>query len=90
MILDYVKHPEAVTVTMMLVAARVQPNRPSLEEATADVLAAYFADWCDEQKADLYALLAEKVQASMTIGQMEQMVSRCLWDNQNEWTRRYG
>lgn len=83
-----VLHPQAVTVTMLLVAARIQPNRPSLEEATADVLARYFEDWAEEQKADLYALMAENVKAEMTMGQMQAVVSRCLWDNQNCWAGR--
>ena len=84
------RHPESTTVTLMIVAERQHRYRPSLEESAATVLERYFQDWADEQKADLYALLAEKVKPNMTIGQMEEVVSRCLWDNQNNWAARHG
>jgi DNA-binding protein Fis len=87
---SYNKHPEATTVTLLLLAERSQMHRPTLEESAATVLERYFEDWADEQKADLYALLAEQVSASMTMTQMEQAVSRCLWDNQNHWASRHG
>lgn len=82
------KHPEATTVTLLLVAEKLQ--RKGLEESAADVLEHYFRTMPDEQKVDLYALLAERLTAEMPLGQMEEAVSRCLWDNQNHWARRYG
>lgn len=84
------QHPQAITVTLLLCAERTDRAFKGLEEAAHDVLARYFEDWCDEQKADLYALMAEKVHGNMTIGQMQAAVSDCLWDNQNEWLNRYG
>jgi DNA-binding protein Fis len=83
-------HPEANTVALLLAAERAQITRPTLEEAAHTVLARYFEDWVEEQKADLYALLAEKVTANMTISQMVRAVSRCMWDNQNHWAARHG
>jgi DNA-binding protein Fis len=83
-------HPEAATVTMLLIAERSQITRPTLEEASAVVLERYFEDWIEEQKADLYALLAEKVEATMTMTRMMQVVSDCLWSNQNHWAERHG
>lgn len=81
------RHPEATTVALLLTAEKQQPGR-DLEEATHVVLARYFEDWPDEKKADLYALLAEKVSADMSFMQTEQIVSRCLWDNDNQWAAR--
>lgn len=81
-------HPEANTVTLLLVAERSQMHRPTLEEAAHVVLERYFEDWIDEQKADLYALLAEQVKPEMTISNMVRVVSRCMWDNQNNWAAR--
>jgi len=74
------KHPQATTVTLLIAAER---SPQGLEEDAHVVLAEYFAHWPDEMKADLYARLAECLKPSMTIGQMELLVSRCLWDNQN-------
>lgn len=81
------RHPDATTVAMLIAAERAPGG---LEESAATVLARFFQDWCDEQKSDLYALLAEGLTAGMTIAQMTSVCSRCLWDNQNKWTRRYG
>lgn len=81
------KHPQATTVTLLLVAER-QRETPGLEEAAYVVLDRYFADWPDEKKADLYALMAERVKGDMPLGKMEAAVSRCLWDNENGWAAR--
>lgn len=79
------KHPEAVTLTCLLVAAK---GLRALDYPTHDVIAEYFADWPDEQKADLYSLLEDRVKAAMALEEMEQVVSRCLWDNLNWWADR--
>ncbi len=78
-------HPEATTVTMLLIAERSQITRPTLEEAAHVVLERYFEDWVDEKKADLYALLAEKVEGNMSMTRMIQVVSACLWNHVNRW-----
>ncbi len=82
------KHPQATTVTLLLVAERQQRETPGLEEAAHVVLERYFTDWPDERKADLYALMAERVRGDMPSGKMEETVSRCLWDNENGWAAR--
>lgn len=76
------KHPEAVTLTCLLVAAK---GLRALDFPTYEVLEQYFTDWPDEQKADLYSLLEDRVKDSMTIYETERVVSRCLWDNLNWW-----
>lgn len=79
-------------MTLLLLAEKLnqRDDHTGIEEAAHVVLAAYFRDWCDEQKADLYALLAEKVTADMPLAHMERIVSDCLWDNLNEWAKRHG
>lgn len=83
-------HPNATTVVLLLIAERQQMTRPTLEEAAHTVLARYFEDISEEQKADLYTLMAERVEARMTMSEMQLVVSRCLWDNQNHWAARHG
>lgn len=81
-------HPETITVTALIFAGKLGGN--GLEEAAHEVLATFFEDMPDEQKADLYALLAEKLDEDMGVNHAQAVVSRCLWDNQNNWAARHG
>lgn len=73
------RHPDSTTVACLIAAERCG----TLDECAHDVIAAYFSDWTDERKADLYARLAESLLAEDTIAVMTDKCSRALWDNQN-------
>lgn len=79
------RHPEAMTVATLVWSGR---NQPGLEESVAEGIALYFEGWPDEQKADLYALMAEKLTEDQPYDVFVGVVSDCLWDNLNHWARR--
>lgn len=81
-------HPLKTTLTLLLVAEGQQKHHDSFDDAVSTVIESLFSEWGDERKADLYALLADRVQHDMPIGKMEEVVQRCLWDNQNHWEGR--
>lgn len=84
----YEQHPNATTVSLLLIAEGQQRKGGTFEDDIADVLAAYFREWSDERKADLYALLAEKVKHDDKLADMQKVVSDCLWNNENNWAQR--
>jgi hypothetical protein len=51
-------------------------------EHTASAIEALFQDYTDEQKADLYALLQEAVNATMSFVELTDCCAECL--NKNE------
>jgi hypothetical protein len=74
------RHPNATTVACLIAAERMG----GLEEKASTVIGAFFEDWSDERKADLYARLAESLLPADTIAVMTEKCSTALWANQNE------
>lgn len=52
-----------------------------LEYAAYEVIGEYMADWTDERKADIYAMLAEELSATMPFPAMVEAVSECIRRN---------
>lgn len=79
------RHPHTTTLTLLIMAQQFQNK--DLEYNCYEVLskAADLAGWPDVQKADLYAMLAERLDERMTMGQMELVIDRALWDNTNRF-----
>lgn len=70
------------TLTLLLVAAQ-RVGREQYEYEVHEVLHKLIdlADWADEQKADLYALLVERIRADMRMTEIEGHVRDCLRKN---------
>lgn len=75
-------HPQAIALAILITSAR-SAGCPDVEQAAYKAIAALFDEWTDERKADLYAMLAERVRPNMTMIQMQETISRTLWDNEN-------
>ena len=75
------RHPSSTTVACLIIAENTREGH--LEYAAHKVIDAYFDDWTDERKADLYALLAESLLLGDTFSAWEAKCSNALWDNQN-------
>lgn len=56
-------------------------DEDSLPYKVYEVLADMFEGWPDDRRADLYALLAESLSASMTFEDFEHTVNVCLTKN---------
>jgi len=71
-------HPMALTVTLLIVAE--QKHHTCFEFAIYEVLNQYMAikGWPDEKKADLYAMMAERIPANMALAPMQAVVDECL------------
>ena len=88
------RHPHTTTVTLLIVAERQRlkykdfDDQDRLEYSVQEVIKKFFDEWENERMADLYSLIAEKVKATMTMGQMEVTIEAALWANQNHWEGR--
>lgn len=71
-------HPEASQLGLSLFS---RLNYPDFDELVQANIEQQFAHYPDEKRADLYALLAERVGNDMTLGQMMKATSDCLHDN---------
>lgn len=82
----HARHPLATTLALLIYARRAEGP----ESSTHDVLChlADIADWSDERKADLYALIAESVTAADPFFMVDAKVNDALWTNE-DWARRY-
>jgi len=77
-----IQHHKALSLTLLILAAK--PADADEVTFIADAITQYLEHWTDERKADLYALLAERVVKQMTFNEMLAAVSHCLWKNE-EW-----
>lgn len=70
------------TLTLLLLAAQ-RVGKDRYEYEVHEVLSHLIdlADWPDVQKADLYALLVERIEANMTMLEIEGHVRDCLRKN---------
>lgn len=70
------------TLTLLLLAAQ-RVGKDKFEYEVHEVLSHLIdlADWSDEQKADLYALLVERITADMRMTEIEGHVRDCLRKN---------
>lgn len=75
------RHPLTTTLTCLLVAAQAKPE--DFEYRVYQILERLIdiADWKDEKRADLYALLAESVLADDSMLVIEQKVIEALDKN---------
>jgi NTP pyrophosphatase (non-canonical NTP hydrolase) len=80
-----VRHRLTTTLTLLLVAR--QSNISNFEHEIEDVLFKLvdIARWSDEQKADLYSLIAESVTATDKLTEIDRKVARCLAINQSRY-----
>ena len=79
------RHPLALTIALLITAQR--QRFVDFEHSIQDVLAHLIdlAGWSDERKADLYALIAEKVTAGDSCIDMERKLDACLWKNEEHF-----
>lgn len=77
------------TLTLLLLAAQ-RVGKEQYEYEVYEVLHHLIdlAGWGDERKADLYAMLVERIRADMTMLEIERHVEDCLRKNQREFIRR--
>lgn len=78
------RHPLATTLAIILA------NRDDFDELLQASIEMLFDEYTDERKADLYAMLAERVTPQATFDALVDTVSRTLWDNENFWAARHG
>jgi len=69
-------HPRTHTLSVLLADA------PEDMDTTCDAISTLFRDYTDEQKADLYALLQESVNATMSFVELSDSVDFCLLSNE--------
>lgn len=81
------RHPNTTAMSLLLMSPQARWS-DDFEGEVALVIESLFSEWTDERKADLYALLAEKVTPHMRLIDIEKVVSGALWDNCNNWGRR--
>lgn len=82
-------HPQAETLSLLLIAETAQRQQPEgWEYAAYRVLDRYFSDWPEAKTADLYAKIAEQYNPTMTLGSQQALLSRLLWSNENWWADR--
>lgn len=72
-------HPKTHTLATLL------SSRPADYETTAGAIEALFEDYTDEQKADLYALLQERINATMSFVELSDSVDYCLLNNERHF-----
>ena len=78
-------HPHATTLTLLLMAQ--EKFHADLEHAVHDVIdkAMDLAKFPDEQKADLYARIAESVGPGMKMLDMQRAINNALLENAREF-----
>lgn len=77
-----------MVTALILWGARDQSHEQFADQVAA-VLAERFRDWSDERKADLYALLAERLTTDKGFGAFHKDVAYCLKKNE-QWASRHG
>ena len=74
-------HPQTTALTTLLY------GKPEDFEATARAIAVLFTGYSEERKADLYALIAERVHGRMGFTELSEAVDYCLLKNERYFTR---
>jgi hypothetical protein len=72
-------HPRTLPLATMLARA------PEDMDTTCDALSALFQDYTDEQKADLYALIQEAVNETMSFVELSDALDGCLVKNEEHF-----
>lgn len=72
------RHPLTTTLALLLCAAQKEPCKFEYEAHTVLTNLVDMADWPDEKKADLYALIVESVKADDKLTQIDRKVAYCL------------
>lgn len=75
-------HPQTTQLALSLFAKRCYPDYSDVIEEN---IAGQFAHYVDEHKADLYALLEESIDATMTLGQITVACDKALWKSTNHF-----
>jgi hypothetical protein len=65
--------------------ATLLSSQPEDYETTASAIESLFAGFTDEQKADLYALLQERANATMSFVELSDSVNYCLLHNEEHF-----
>lgn len=78
-------HPMALTITLLIMAE--QRQHTTFEYAIYEVLNQYMVikEWPEEKRADLYAQLAEKLNAKSSMIHIEQVVSDSLFKTEERF-----
>jgi hypothetical protein len=79
-------HPSTVPLTVLLRGGKAGDGEWQSNVAAALML--MFEPMCDEQKADLYALIVEKYDPESGFIEQSKVISHCLWHNLNHWAPR--
>jgi hypothetical protein len=75
-------HPQATQLALSLYARKCYPDFSDLIHQNID---GQFKHYVDEHKADLYALLEESIDATMTLGQITVACDKALWRATNHF-----
>lgn len=80
------RHPLTTTLTLLLVAAQ-KGTSEDYGYRVAEVIENLMeiGDWSNERKADLYALLADKIKPEDSMYQIERAVTESLASNSKRW-----
>jgi hypothetical protein len=86
------EHPQALTLSLLIHAEGLRVAGADFEEGIHTVIDKYLTerDFHDERKADLYALLAEKLKPNMLHSQMREVCDACLKLNATHWSFNHG
>lgn len=85
------EHPLALTLSLLIKAEALHTaGVPDFEGSVHNVIARFLEErgFTDEKKADLYALLVEKLTPDMSHGNMRRACSACLHVNDTYWSTR--
>jgi hypothetical protein len=74
-------HSKTHTLAVLIAA------QPDDYELTARAIEALFADYTDERKADLYALVQEAANRDMQLKDLIPVIDLCLMKNEQHFTR---
>jgi hypothetical protein len=79
------RHPLAAGLALVIYAENCKDSE--LEYGVHEVLtrSVDMIGWSDTRKADLYAMLAERLDKGMTFHMFESCINKTLWDNQNRF-----
>lgn len=86
------EHPFALTLSLLIHAEGLRVAGADFEDGIHMVIDRYLTerDYSDERKADLYALLVEKLKPNMLHSQMREVCDACLKLNETHWRFKNG
>lgn len=76
------EHPKALTLSLLLYSHLRQPKQ--LPFSPARVLEAYMADWPNDRRDKLYAMLAELLRPDTLLSDARVICNRCLHQAEKE------